>query len=969
MMPIRIRRLSWIAAGWLLLAPAGARALAPPVEGAFPEPVRRATRQGLFTPRRDPGGVPLASERGRGARPLSRLQIVQERVPVALVEFPDQSKRFSADTLQWLFFAHRSTGPGSGSVHDYYHDISLGQYDLNGDVLAWRRAANPKDFYAADAFGLNPNLGVGRNAGWLVQEMAIALDSSVDFSRYDLDGDGYVDALWVVHSGQGGEYNTRDATNVWSHQSSLTAWGIPAFKTRTPWPGHPGQFIRINRYIMTPELSAQRPGELNEIGNFCHEHGHTLGLPDLYNTSGPPFAGVGNWDLMAGGVYGGDGHHSNTPTQMGAWSRARLGWLPATNVAAEGPIRISPTETVPASLKIWSEGKSGPEYYLLENREPIGWDQYLPGGGLLVWHADDGIIDGQLSNNAVESYPVFGLRIVEADGLDQLYQGVNRGDAGDPFPGSGRNTVLDEYSAPPSLDNQGQNPHISLRGIRINADLSAQFYATFSPDRWQKPGVVPVTPFAARFGAGAGRSVTYDRQGSLHLLWTDGQPGSQHVYYLERRLGLRWLGAPLQLDHADFAFDPALLADSRGGLLAVWKQVSSGRSQLVSSHRAAGGAWEPVQVLRDGASLGSPPSLAVDSQNRFFCAWSERDSVLKEHVMVQIYRSSQGWESQRTQLSADSVTTQPCLTTDALDRIHIAYLRITGGYRNLMHQLYPFNGGWSYPTGPLAYGTAVAQPVLAPLDSGRIALAWREPRGPSDQIYFRVYDRTAFNSPQGPAAGIAPSSWPFTMFSDQAAHRLLFLWQNSTFQNVTIQYQEAGLAGPWDDSPHTLAGSDSSSAVYPVGVPDPTGGFSVLWVQDGQMRMRSRQGIELAGSPPRIAPIQDSPVYLGQNSPNPMRPRTRIPFEVPSDVFGPGIPVALAAPPPPSGPRAVRLTVHDVSGRRVRTLVDRALLPGRYDADWDGTLQSGSRAPSGVYFYRLDLGAGLVENRKLLLLR
>lgn len=967
--PNQIRWIPWIAAGWFLSAALPVRALAPPVSGGLPEAVRRGSAAGLFTPRRDPGGAPLASERTRLAQPLSRLQVQHERVAVALVDFPDQSSHFSPDTLRWLLFAHRSIGAGTGSVHDYFNDVSLGKYDLDGDILAWRRAANPMNFYASDGFGLNPNLGVGHNAGWLVQELVAALDSTVDFSRYDLDGDGYVDALWVLHSGQGGEYDTRIPTNLWSHQSSLTSWGIPAYKTRTPWPGHPGQFIRINRYIMTPEFSSQHPGELSEIGTFCHEHGHTLGLPDLYDTSNSPYPGVGNWDLMAGGVYGGDGHHANTPVQPGAWSRARLGWVPPVNLAAEGPVSLPPTETSPASLKIWSEGSPGDEYYLLENREPLGWDQFLPGGGLVVWHADDAIIDAEIPYNRVESFPVFGLRIIEADGLDQLYQGVNRGDAGDPYPGSARNTVLDEYSFPASIDNMGMNPHVSLRGIRRKGDLSVEAYATFSPDRWQKPGVVPVTQSAARFGAGAGRSVAYDPQGSLHLLWTDGVPGSQHAYYLERRHGLRWLGPPVQLDHADFAFDPTLLADSRGGLLAVWKQASAGRSQLAATHRAVGAGWSPVQILRDGVSLASQPSLAVDSQNRFFCAWSERDSAQKEHVMVQMYRSEQGWESQRTQISADSVTTQPALTTDALDRIHLAYVRVTGGYRSLMHQVYPYNGGWSFPTGPLAYGTGVSQPMLAPLDSGRIALAWREPRGPTEQIYFRTYDRTAFNSPQGPAAGMAPSSWPVTMFSDQAAHRLMFLWQNSTFQNVTIQYQEVGLAGPWDENPHPFAGSDSSSAVYPVGVPDPTGGLVVFWVQDGQMRMRARQGSELSSSPPRITPLQDSPIYLGQNAPNPMRPRTRIPYEVPPLTSRNPVQPAFGAPPPTTGPRRVRLSVHDVSGRRVRTLVDLELLPGRYDADWDGALEGGARAPSGVYFYRLDLGAGLVENRKLLLLR
>ena len=65
----------------------------------------------------------------------------------------------------------------------------------------------------------------------------------------------------------------------------------------------------------------------------------------------------------------------------------------------------------------------------------------------------------------------------------------------------------------------------------------------------------------------------------------------------------------------------------------------------------------------------------------------------------------------------------------------------------------------------------------------------------------------------------------------------------------------------------------------------------------------------------------------------------------------------------------MRLSIHDAAGRAVRVLIDAARDPGRYEAEWDGRLESGARAPAGVYFYRLDLGAGRVETRKLLLLR
>jgi hypothetical protein len=243
----------------------------------------------------------------------------------------------------------------------------------------------------------------------------------------------------------------------------------------------------------------------------------------------------------------------------------------------------------------------------------------------------------------------------------------------------------------------------------------------------------------------------------------EGAPGNLHVKYLERWHGLKWLGSPVQLDLADFAFDPALASNSRGDLIAVWKQAVGSRSQLAAAFKPAGGAWTPPQLLRDGPSLATGPTLTTDSQNRFYVAWSERDSQLREHVRVQIYRSGQGWDPNSTQISGDSVTTQPVLTTDTIDRIHLAYLLVSSGpgaVRNLMHTFYPFSGDWSPPVGPLAFGTGISQPMLAPMDSSRIALAWRETRGPVENIYFRIFDRTSWQSALGPAAVVAPSGWP-----------------------------------------------------------------------------------------------------------------------------------------------------------------------------------------------------------------
>ncbi|NOT35467.1 MAG: PKD domain-containing protein [Candidatus Eisenbacteria bacterium] len=83
--------------------------------------------------------------------------------------------------------------------------------------------------------------------------------------------------------------------------------------------------------------------------------------------------------------------------------------------------------------------------------------------------------------------------------------------------------------------------------------------------------------------------------------------------------------------------------------------------------------------------------------------------------------------------------------------------------------------------------------------------------------------------------------------------------------------------------------------------------------------------------------------------PNPFRASTTLEFSLPQRAH-------------------VRLTVHDVAGRRVRTVVDEVRGPGRHRMDWKGDSDSGRRISSGVYFVQLDVGATRVA-RKLLLVK
>lgn len=221
----------------------------------------------------------------------------------------------------------------------------------------------------------------------------------------------------------------------------------------------------------------------------------------------------------------------------------------------------------------------------------------------------------------------------------------------------------------------------------------------------------------------------------------------------------------------------------------------------------------------------------------------------------------------------------------------------------------------------------------------------------------------------GPAGTSTGSNWPFTLVTDPPSGRLTFVWNSDVGQGPRVEYREVSLKGLWDASSHVLAGPDSGGAVQPLAVQDPLGNLVTLWLQAGTVHSRTRRGNAPIGSPPQIIPLAGAPQYLGQSHPNPMSPHAVIPFQVPAAVAHWPSARGAEVPAPAAGPTRVQLSILDVSGRRVRLLLDGPREPGSYEAAWDGRLEDGRRAASGVYFYRLDLGSGHVETRKLLLLR
>jgi immune inhibitor A len=181
------------------------------------------------------------------------------RVIVVLADFSDKPMTQTRKHYEDLFF---SLGVlPKKSVREYYREATHGLVDIQGDVVGPYRLPQTVKTYANGASGTGLALP---NAQTMARDAVIASDPDVDFTPYDNDGNGFVDAFIVIHAGAGGEV-TGNPDDIWSHKWTLDGGARNVDRTK------------IYAYLTVPEDC--------KIGVCAYELGHLLfGFPDLYDT-------------------------------------------------------------------------------------------------------------------------------------------------------------------------------------------------------------------------------------------------------------------------------------------------------------------------------------------------------------------------------------------------------------------------------------------------------------------------------------------------------------------------------------------------------------------------------------------------------------------------------------------------------------------------------------------------------------
>jgi M6 family metalloprotease-like protein len=415
-----------------------------------------------------------------------------------LVIFVDFTPSVSAGATPAMLAA-RFFGP-SGSVKAYYEEVSYGAFSL-GPAPESQGTAN--DGIVSVTLGYkHPDTAdnIGDANRLITRDALVAADAFVNFAAFDTDANGVIEPtelhIVVIVAGYERSFsNSPCGDSVWGHRWSLYG--------SVPPPILDGRRVGDNYMQFGEWHCAGSPpgGHLATIGIMAHELGHDLGLPDLYDVD-QTSEGIGEWGIMGSGSWNDVALPGDSPAHMDPWSKFFEGWITPTLVT--GTRTNEPIGTAAFAADVYQLRGGSPisgEYFLVENRQKVGFDAGLPGAGLLIWHIDAAIDTSDNSDNSHECYPGgpscavqhYKVAVVQSDNLYDLEKKLNRGDTGDPWPGVTGKTTFNASSLPGSQLYSGGPSGVTVTAISgsgptMTATLSvgSQIFADVPLGHWAK---------------------------------------------------------------------------------------------------------------------------------------------------------------------------------------------------------------------------------------------------------------------------------------------------------------------------------------------------------------------------------------------------------------------------------------------------------------------------------------------------
>ena len=319
---------------------------------------------------------------------------------VCFVRFADEDADIFDKPLsnyQTLFGGEKET---DNSVYNYFYNASYKQLkwkslflpatetELKSYRTSYERAYYQKYDASIRPTGYKDDVAGEARMQALVREIAgfLSKDMADQGASIDTDGDGFVDNLCIIFSGNS-ELSAKRGI-LWPQRKDLAL------------PEEKAIYIagkKLASYIMVFDgangFNSQLDGITLNTGVLCHEMSHSLGTYDLYHVSGA-LNPVGVWDLMS--------DNQITPQGMTAYTKMRyckwIDQIPEIKEAGTYTLNpVSGTTTDRIAYKIKPIGSD--EYFIVEYRKKEGCDANLPASGLIIYRICPQYTGGNVNYN------------------------------------------------------------------------------------------------------------------------------------------------------------------------------------------------------------------------------------------------------------------------------------------------------------------------------------------------------------------------------------------------------------------------------------------------------------------------------------------------------------------------------------------------------------------------------------------
>lgn len=848
------------------------------------------------------------------AKSSGSLFIDTVKILVILVDFSDHlytGQSFAATPFQIDSILFSDKNP-TGSLTDYYLENSYGNFVVTGLVTDWLHMPSSYSTYEGGVSGLGPS---GRQ---LAHDAVMAAHAwGINFAEFDKNGDGELDGLVIIHAGVGAETG---AYGIWSHK-----WELPSELFLDG--------VRIFDYTMNPE---EQPGSISPIGVICHEFGHFLKLPDLYDVtdSENTSVGLGNWAVMATGSYNGN---SQRPAHFCAWSKDQMGFLSLIDVNFnQDSVAIPAIEFTPIAYRLINS-VSRPQYWIVENKQKIGSDIFLPASGLLIYHIDPTAPTQNGSNSTPYQYRV---GIEQADGKQDLeFTQNNNGDGGDPFPGNTVNREFHDQSIPNNALNVLDTK--TKIGIWDITNSDSIMYADFDIE-WSRPYIVTDSIMFSDASPGGNGDGNLDPGETIQVFFT-----ARNLM----RLGYK-AKATLTTANPDVTFTAndveftSFFDDTpvNNDAAAITFTISNSAESVLDSFFLTISCDSTVGGMPGNdnnfsrtfgfeIAVGTPKVLIVDDDR----------GADYEQVIIDVLRT------RRMPYKIWNKKVQNSPTSTELKKYPIVFWHTGADAANVISAaditaMKDFmDNGYS-----LFFSSATGLKDMHNLDSAFLAdyfkanfydisISISAARGvPGSELgdlsRYTVPPTLDFPFPR-PAMRVASGGEGFLTYKNNQLEPSAGISYRGTHKSVILSFPVEAIVYQFSPSLSIWPVDTLINRVIDFFDPISTGFYDDI-------------------------PLTQLPesFELNQNFPNPFNPSTTISYTIRSrGSIG-------------SEPFRTQLDIFNVLGRKVKTLVDKVQSPGTYTVEWQGDSDSGSRAASGIYFYRLILGPE-VQTKKMMLLK